>query len=301
MSESSDQKYIQARYFPVADKPFVMKAGFYPWGTDFGNAERDQLYFQKDQYFDEYTRTKEQVDSSQHWVINEHSTHQELHRRALLWILTHLESDFECCLDADFKDQYTSICHHLQQTKLFSSSELSSLYHQISLFVQEDLALLSNQPQSSLIMGEISMPSFWDPKEIKGASFWEIHHHVPKFPRDERNAHRLGDLISQKGPFVRFVWTVANDSRLDHHPQKGRTPWEKDQPLWLRVERQTTVPFEGLGALFLIRTYLYPFKDLSVDQHKILALAIQKMSPEIAKYKGLWAGKEVILDALLTP
>ena len=142
------------------------------------------------------------------------------------------------------------------------------------------------------------MPSFWDPQRIKNASFWEIHKPVPQFPKTEQLAQRLSTFISTKGPFVRFVWTVANDKRLDHHPQGGRTPWQDGQDLWFRVERQVTLPFEGLGALFLIRTYLYPFDQLSPSEVDILYQAIHTMSSPIAEYKGLEAGRQVILNHL---
>ena len=151
---------------------------------------------------------------------------------------------------------------------------------------------------SSLITGNISMPSFWSPQKIKEADFEQIHTPVPGFPKNKRNSENMTALMASKGPFVRFVWTVANDAHLDHHPENKRTPWNPGQNLWLRVERQTTVPFNSKGALFLIRTYLYPFQELSSKEREILYTALNIMPEEIARYKGLWDVKEIIGDTI---
>jgi hypothetical protein len=136
-------------------------------------------------------------------------------------------------------------------------------------------------------MGHICTPSFWDPRHVKNASFWEIHKPVPDFPRDERVAQRLEEHIARRGPFVRFVWTLSGDDLLDHHPQHPRRPWSQTQEVWYRVERQITIPLEGAGAIFLIRTYVHPLSRLSAEQRATLRVAIELMPREIADYKGL--------------
>ena len=142
------------------------------------------------------------------------------------------------------------------------------------------------------------MPSHWDPLRIREASFWEIHKPVPGFPRDERVSARLGQMIADRGPLVRFVWTIASDDQLDHHPKHKRTPWEEASALWFRVERQLTVPLSGLGALFLIRTYLYPLDQLTPEQRQTLKEALRVMPEGLARYKGLWSGRGLLLKVL---
>ena len=283
-----------AKYFPVNEQPLTMKAGLFEFGTDFGNLARDSLYFQRDRQAPLYYKVKKEVEPERHWTLCEQEQHISLHAKSVAWIIERQKLELGITPDPN----HIRISNDLFKGE-FELKELAAVYNTLSLNVQEDIVLMAERPDSSLIMGNISMPSFWDPKHIKGANFTAIHSPVPQFPKNVRMSQRLGNLMATKGPFVRFVWTVANDDRLDHHPDKGRTAWESGQQLWLRLERQVTVPFNGLGALFLIRTYLYKLDDLSRCECKTLKLAINCMPEEIAHYKGLWNGKDVIQEALL--
>ena len=245
-------KIAPAKYFPVTTKPLTMKSGLNDFGTDFGNGNQDSQYFQMDNQAAAYRQVKEDVEAGRHWASCNNKTQKELHSKALSWIIDKQEIE----LEIKPKEEHLAAIDSIEN--------LEQVYNELSLNVQEDIALLSDKP-SALIVGNVSMPSFWDPKRIKNADFWEIHEPVPSFPKNERNSNNLGSLISSKGPYVRFVWTVANDDRLDHHPDKGRTAWQEDQNLWLRLERQVTIPFDGLGALFLIRTYIYPIEELTKE------------------------------------
>ena len=276
---------IPARYFPVSEKPLTMKSGLNDFGTDFGNGDRDSLYFQKDSQASLYHRVKEEVKAGRHWVSCNGDRQKELHSKVLAWIIEKQQKE----LGIIPREEHLEAIHSLEN--------LDRVYNELSFNVQEDIAILADKP-SSLIVGNISMPSFWDPKRIKNADFWQIHEPVPSFPKNERVSQNLSSLISSKGPYVRFVWTVANDDRLDHHPSKGRTEWKGNQSLWFRTERQVTIPFDGLGALFLIRTYLYPFEELSKKEGQILNSAVQNMPEEIARYKGLWEGRDFIKQNL---
>jgi hypothetical protein len=90
---------------------------------------------------------------------------------------------------------------------------------------------------------------------------------------------------------VRFAWGVTFDDRLNHHPDKPRTPFDlRDPKAFLRVERQTIWGFPARGAaLFTIRTYLYDLNDLRRDPatRDPLIAALLSMSPESRAYKGL--------------
>jgi hypothetical protein len=103
----------------------------------------------------------------------------------------------------------------------------------------------------------------------------------------------------ERGPHVRFVWTLKPDDHLDHHPDLAHPGWSMDGPGYLRVERQVTVPFAEVGAaLFLIRTYLYPFASLSPAERATLAEAVRTMPPAAAAYKGIAPARDVILSLL---
>ena len=294
-STLNSRERAPAHYFPVSPKPLVMEAGFSPLSADFGNGARDQLYFQRDREWRRYRETKVAVEPERHWAVSRAPEHLELHLKALRW-LTETQAHE---LGESPSAEVSALIEGLAGGQTPPHQALSSAYHELSLHAQEDLALLAERPTSSLVMGEISMPSHWAPQRIKEVSFWEIHTPVPGFPRDERVSERLGKMIAERGPLVRFVWTVATDDQLDHHPKHRRTPWEEASALWFRVERQLTVPLEGLGALFLIRTYLYPLTALSAEERSTLREALTQMPEEVARYKGLWSGRGRLLEALV--
>jgi hypothetical protein len=100
---------------------------------------------------------------------------------------------------------------------------------------------------------------------------------------------------------VRFVWTLSADDVLDHHPDEGvRTAWTSESRSgWLRVERQVTVPFSDVNAaLFLIRTYLYPFESLACEEQRDLRSALRAMPDAVRRYKGLAQGLDHALAVL---
>ncbi len=296
-------------YFPVKASPLQMEAGFYPLGKDLGGGEVDQYCFLKDEQFEQYIMNKRQAESFGHWVtwqsnheqalngqkeILPHSVHAQkqvedydpFHHLALQHLVELQQKDLGLEPPPSF---------HAWQRELKKKDPLriqlrehaQLLYHELSMRVQEDICFLLHKPYSSLIMGHICTPSFWRPEHVKNASFWDIHHPVPGFPRDERVADRLAEHISKKGPFVRFVWTLTTDAKLDQHPRHPRGSWDDAKQVWYRVERQITIPLQGLGAIFLIRCYVHPLSRLSQKQRHILKQAIELMPQEIAEYKGL--------------
>jgi hypothetical protein len=124
---------------------------------------------------------------------------------------------------------------------------------------------------------------------LRGASFAAIHAPVPDFS-DPKLARAMTSAMLDRGPQVRFVWTITADTNLDHHPEQGcRVPFTAHtREVWLRVERQVSVPLRsGDAALFLIRTYLYPLAGLQEAERRTLAQALEGMPVEIQRYKSL--------------
>jgi hypothetical protein len=133
-------------------------------------------------------------------------------------------------------------------------------------------------------------PSGWRPTHIIGRSFSQVHAGIPGIAQVVAKAPSLTQAMVERGPYVRFVWTISADDELDHHPEQGvRSPWSAaTSRAFLRVERQTLVPLPKVsGSVFLIRTYLYELSKLSREQRSTLALALEHMPPAIAAYKGL--------------
>ena len=296
------------KYFPVSSRPLQMSAGFNPWPGPLavGN-QADVIYaIQRDQELSLYQDNKKQVSRSRHWVSIEHDKHYLLHARGLKQLLEywqehddHFQILWQICHDEQKVHLLSFLQYHVQHTAIACASHYQSdshekvhslyktAYHTLALYMQEDIALLADIPQSSLVMGHICAPSFWAPEHIKNASFAEIHRPIPGFPKNDQVAAKLASTIAKRGPFVRFVWTVVADQKLDHHPDNDRIAFKDATEIYLRVERQTTVPLDRIGALFLIRTYLYAMSDLTDSEIDILQQAIQNMPNEVAHYKGL--------------
>ena len=278
-------------YFPVKATPLQMEAGFYPLGRDLGGGTRDQFTFLKDRELECYQQNKLQVESQRHWVTWEWKEESltALHQQAIEVLVEQQKVALGLAPPPSYSTWKKQVLQENPNDIL--NEELQTLGNQVYLEltqrVQEDITVLSAGENSALVMGHICTPSFWNPQHVKNASFWSIHQPVPGFPRDERVAQRLVDHIVQRGPFVRFVWTLASDNRLDHHPKHGRLSWSEAELVWYRVERQTTIPLPQHGAIFLIRTYIHPLDRLSEIQRKILRQAIEVMPNDIATYKGL--------------
>ena len=175
-------------------------------------------------------------------------------------------------------------------------------WRSLGLDIQEDLVAVQRgqptAPTPSSASTSVS-PVAGGPERILGWDFQRIHHPVPNFAKRADTARSLARAMTERGPYVRFVWTLCADDYLDHHPEEGnRLPWNSHKGRgWLRVERQVTVPFPGVeAALFLIRTYLTPFEALRPSQRTTLAVAIDGMPPEVLRYKDL--NRTAVLQAL---
>ena len=99
-----------------------------------------------------------------------------------------------------------------------------------------------------------------------------------------------------KGPFIRYNWTLTSSPILNQHPTKNIGKDFDNGDLFLRVERQVLKGFAEIhSVLFLIRTYVADVKTLEKSQREALANAIDKMSDEELKYKGLTNHKECVI------
>ncbi len=253
-----------ARYFPVQPGPLRMRAGLYRLGTDFGNGPRDAAYFQGDTDGPRYRQAKMAV--LQHWPdrvqVDSDACHAGLHAAVAAWMRQALVQDLALTLP-DGAD-----------------------YSALALAVQEDFAVIHIPDGSAdrILAVAVCFPSGWRPERLLGLSFAEIHAPVPGL----RAGAPLVRALVTGGPFVRFVWTISSDAQLDHHPDRQQRAALVAGHAFLRVERQVTVPFPAWSAaLFLIRTYVYPFAVLTPAQRSVLANALRQMPAAIATYKGL--------------
>lgn len=269
-----------AVYFPVTTTPLLMRAGLHPFGTDFGNGERDGHYFQLDDEAEVYRAAKRAVVDDRHWCTADTDDHNAVHTAALAFVQQRLREEHGITIDdtRDVQRRWSDIC----------------------ALVQEDIAVLhrGSDDDGDVVMLNVCFPSGWRPELLRRASFTAIHGPVPDFAKNPLASRSMVRSMVERGPYVRFVWTVSADDHLDHHPLHGKRAGFDDvrsaNDLWLRIERQTTVPFANVGgSLFLIRTFLRPFTSLHDDERNTLREALLAMPAEIAAYKGLARGRAI--------
>jgi hypothetical protein len=268
-------------YFPVKPEPFRMQAGLSRFGTDFGNGEADRLLFPRDVTTPHWTSVKAVV-------------------------LAAHPGRTACSVQTDPERQALDAARHwLEQTLQAEGHALPSglSLAQLAPRIAEDFVIL-HYPQGGVdrsLFVHVCFPSGWRPEHILGKSFLQIHAPVPAFDAVERAAPSLTESLVTRGPYVRFVWTISADGELDHHPEQGtRDAWTPDTPRgFLRVERQVTVPLPAQrAAVFIIRTYLYGFEELSAEQRAVLARALELMQPGVLRYKQLEAAVPRALQLL---
>lgn len=164
----------------------------------------------------------------------------------------------------------------------------------------EDLAITQLDPETRenwLSLLHVSFPNHWAPETKIGKPFMAVHEPVADFERIARASDKLIEAMITKGPFIRFAWGIATDTRLNHHPEApaGRTlerhdPETLGSSVFMRIERQTLKGFPGQNAsLFTIRTTFRPLEEVARDplKREMLREAIATMSPEALTYKGL--------------
>lgn len=242
-----------------------MQPGLFRFGTDFGNGERDRQFLPKDEQHARYVAEKRRV-------LDEHPARAQSAAQSAE-DLAALEAARSFLVQAARREGHPDW------------SALSLL--QLGAELAEDFAVVTREDRAVLV--HVCFPSGWRPEGVLGQSFVGIHRHVPAFGAVAEKATSLLEAMVSRGPYVRFVWTVTADDELDHHPEEGRrAPWTAQTARgFLRVERQTTVPLGGAASLFLIRTYLYEFAELTLERRMILAAALEQMPAAIAAYKGL--------------
>jgi len=277
-----------AVYFPVEATPLRMAPRLRPFGTDFGNGLADTVYFQRDREFDECRAVKRDLGAgTSHSPLGVHAesdAEQNAHAAALSWAETTLVSE-----------------QPGTPRTLADALPIPARWERLAREVQEDLVLVQRDAdrRDRVVGCHVCFPSAWRPESILGQSFRAIHAPVPNFAEREEIARSMVDAMIERGPYVRFVWTVTADGHLDHHPDHSHLrPWQPDaRQGWLRVERQATVPLPKVsGALFLIRTYRTPFAALESGQRKTLASAIEQLPEAVRRYKNV--DRDAVLSAL---
>ena len=194
--------------------------------------------------------------------------------------------------------------------------------------IQEDFALMAGRPEGLVAEAlSVAFPSGWDPLTKIGRSFEQIHGPVADGQALRTASANLSRAMVEKGPFVRYVWTLADTGALDQRPGLARVSDERSvaggalaaattaapdgsdpaggssvDDIWFRCERQVTLPLaQHDRGLFLIRVYTAPLAVAAAtpERRRLLAQALQSMAPEVIEYKNLERLRAVILKAWL--
>jgi hypothetical protein len=163
---------------------------------------------------------------------------------------------------------------------------------QLTRALQEDFVIWAPNKAGELSAQILSvcLPSGWNPREKVNKTFLEIHEPVPDLDVVNRASDHIAKMITTKGPFIRHVWTICNRPGLNRRPDKCR-PWSNEtiDDMWFRCERQTTIPVDNQAALFLIRVYMVPLRDVfqDADKKQKIINSVMSMTDAVIGYKGL--------------
>ena len=316
-----------ADYFPPASGRYQLWPGLHALGTDFGNGPADRRLFQLDSLFPRYRAAKlearrECLDK----YVRTHRFHVETEAAVCRFLCRQLHEEWPRWFALDRGPEGAALdCGLTGETLYFDRAwrwrganpaggpvhpPYVSGWDALGCQLQEDLALVSLDAQGGNHVSALHLcyPNHWAAEDKIGRDFALIHEPVAGIAPINRNADRIVQAMVHKGPFVRFAWGLATDTRLNHHPDPppGRRPdrWRGrrfgagDSGLYLRTERQCIrgLP-EAASALFTIRTYFKDCRKIKADETKRSALlsAIESMGDDSLEYKGLAGQKKKIV------
>ncbi|MEM9493067.1 MAG: heme-dependent oxidative N-demethylase subunit alpha family protein, partial [Myxococcota bacterium] len=202
-----------------------MRARLTRFPVELGNGAVDRQYFQPDDQLERYRQAKRAPSRPgrprpcDRWTMHDDT---EARRAALDavrdWIVATLDREAPT-LGRDLPGPRREFWDALGQT------------------VQCDLVVMHRTAASdAAILMHVSFPSRWRPEAVSGTSFRTIHGPVPGFSEQPAQARSMVATMIERGPYLRFAWSLVADERLDHHPDDSEyTPWTADTPGWLRV------------------------------------------------------------------
>jgi hypothetical protein len=317
----------QAQYFPLSKGVYEVTPGLMAFGTDLGNGAADRQLFQVDDHYAPYRRAK--LEARAEALDKYYATHQyppAVAGAVAAFVARRLAAEHPETFvlrqdDAGFTLQCTPSREVLRfdrnwaltqaRPRIERGPDYASALDALVCQVQEDLAVICRRGDSEnwLAALHLCFPNHWAAAEKIGKDFAAVHAPVPGIERLTQRSQALVDAMIDRGPYVRFVWGLSTDTRLNHHPQApGELPqWHgrrfdpQDPHLFLRVERQVTwgLP-ECDAALFAIRTYFADAAEVRRDpwRRDKLCSALRSMSAAAQEYKGIAANREAALHWL---
>jgi len=291
-----------ARYTPWTRGVYEVAPGLKPFGTDFGNGAADQRVFQIDSDFDAYAESKRRALRERRGkYVRALRLAKETEWAAIDLITNRLCTEYPERYRREVGVGTLSLFDEETRYDLGAPGRQnrSDGLDFLCRLVQEDVAIVSTLEDADWVAYlHLCSPSHWAAEDKIGHSFFDVHTPIPAFEKVNAVARGMVDAMINKGPFVRFVWGVESDDRLNHHPEPppGVDPEEWNGRLfdqgrfWVRTERQVTWGMPEVGsALFTIRVAYVPDHEVLADEKLLASLrqALASMSPAAREYKGL--------------
>jgi dimethylamine monooxygenase subunit A len=301
------------KYLPFLDGKYSTA----PALTAMAKTERsqDQLVFQIDEQYNDYITNKGKCRRED---IGKYYVEKELQNETLITINQTIVRQLVAEYPAIFTLESSQNANFLHNTRTGDNLQwkedwidiehpvYTSLFDALCSQVQEDVAICQlKEDRDWLAAIHLSAPNHWAPAEKIGRPFSAVHAIVPGMEKLNQQYFKMLQTAVQKGPFFRFAWGIATDTRLNHHPLpppgvdpvdwQGRRVEADTSKIYLRVERQTITGVPACNAfLFTIRTYFYDIDELAPEEKTALFRAVEGMSQQSLEYKGL-TDKIVIL------
>ena len=283
-------------YFPLRHGRYDIAPGLNRFGKDLGGGSADEKLFQFDRTFARFHAEKvaSRAEDPGKYVCFADLPPDTL-ANAIVFIAERLAADHPSL----FRETRDGLhCALTGDTVTLDPSDAT--LDALACQVQEDLAIVTTSSDRGhwLAAAHVCFPIGWAPGEKVGHTFAAVHEPVAGMAEMNRRGEEFVNIMTRATDgLVRFAWGVTFDDRLNHHPDKPRTPFDPANPrAFLRVERQTIwgLPSHGPrdergASLFTIRTYLYDLADIRRDPatRDPLVAALLSMTPESRAYKGL--------------
>lgn len=316
-----------AVYFPPERGRYEVVPGLHKLGHDFGNGARDAQIIQLDDQWARYRAEKLRARGERPGkYVRAAGLNPRARRAAAFQIVQRLLKEYPQYFTLKDLPGNEGLLHGaLTGETLRLDEDLNLLavsgggaepayedaLDALACQVQEDVAITELADDGDrLVYLHLCFPNHWSAEEKIGKDFLSVHEPVPHFGKIAARHRPLLESLVNKGPFVRFAWGLAGDTRLNHHPEppvgeadaamwQGRA-FDPSRPrLYLRVERQTLVPLPQARAfIFTIRTYFEDVAAFDPARRTALREAVASMSDAALRYKGLANHREAILDWL---
>ncbi len=166
-------------------------------------------------------------------------------------------------------------------------------FDHLALQLQDDIVIMRlHDDQFYPELMHVCFPSGWNPADKFAQSLASIHEPVADGERLVKATNNLSSAMVNKGPFVRYVWTLAAAPQLSQHPLVKVIAHENQavESIYFRCERQVTIPLPQLNrSCFLIRVFVVPITHVvnSQERRKLLGDALHSMSAATIAYKGI--------------